>query len=1098
MKKLFFLCALCASILTASAASQGALNGRFTVNAEGKQVQFSQGNLRYQSSTGTWRFADKQWDVIGSANVSGGNLADVIDLFCWGTGDDPTRHEQDADFDWNDSEAAINNPANYHYLDFVDWGKNAISNGGNHVGEWRTLTKAEWRYLLYERANADSLVALGRINLENGSYVNGLILLPDDFWQSFYLYPPKTSKDQGFVFSYGAYRLTNSGNVYGTNVFTEEDWSNIANGGAVFLPAAGLRTYNMQISDLGVFGYYWTPDERWEDFDGAVDPFEVYDMANEVMFGREDAEDWRIFSNIEHRRDYGRSVRLIQDPVEIGEEFYATPRFGDAGVVLHLKVTSLSPTPYVEVMQTGHTVPDGANLFLTNVDYKGQTFYIRTVAERAYLGNIDTLVISPVVLDLAPEWMDAPELITFGMISGNDNYSVVDGVLYSKDKKTLLRCPVKNAFTNGFPSTVDSLGQNAFAYCQLLDSITLPNTIKTLTNFSFMSSSIRKITIPASVTTVGSTCLNGCNNLEDINFEAVGNIRVIAWDAFLGTKVVNDQQHQEGLRRIGNLAISWQTPDNKWPETLEFPEGIENIITGFYYFSNVPYSNYNTLRKIVLPSTIKNVCRGAFTETLEHKMDSLETVVVKATTVPTIEWNSTPLHFYSSKYLTLQVPCGTVDAYKAALHWYFGFDKITTIPVDETIEINFLTNPYSVIWPSTRELPGCVEVTGSSYDTGAHGYYSPKMALHLAAGNYKLTVGNCQYSGTNLMVMDERETNTIDLINANGQTISELEAKDGCFTGSNWDKMSSAWLTLDADQQVVICCPQYTPYFILEPVSDVPALVTTYTVTFSADDADEGVVPESIEVPVGQYIRIPINRTLYKEAYTLTQWTDGANFYVPGTLFIPTSDVTMTAQWRPNMVDLLTASEEVTVKWFFGELNGAPSVAWQGGSWRILVTQATVGDEAIDVKLRIDPSAGKFDNKGRGDEWAQVNNVTSFVFPSKPGAVVKARSYNEPKDGSLMSNVDMEAYVSWDADNNIATYNVTSPYEGISQLNNFANTYYSYIEVILPAGDPTGIESGKSKGASEHSGTSQKIIRDGQLLIIRGEKTYNAQGAEVR
>ena len=1086
MKKILFLCALCASILTASAASPGALGGLFTVNDQGKQVQFSQGNLRYQSSTATWSFADKQWDVIGSANVSGGNLADVIDLFGWGTGDDPTRHEQDADFDWNDPDAAINNPANYHYLDFVDWGKNAISNGGNHTGEWRTLTKAEWRYLLYERENADSLVAFGRIS-EEGTYVNGLILLPDDFWKSFYLYPPKTCKDQGFVYSYGAYRLTSTSNVYQTNVYTEEAWSNIANGGAVFLPAAGGRTYNMQISNVGVFGNYWTSDERWEDFDGAVDPFEVYDMAYEVMFGKEDTEDWRIFSDIEHRRDEGMSVRLVQDPVEIGDDFYATPRFGDEGVVLHLKVTSLSPN-YVEVMQTGHTVPDGANLFLTNVDYKGQIFYIRTVAEQAYLGNIDTLVISPDVLDLAPAWMDAPELITFGMISGNDNYSVVDGVLYSKDKKTLLRCPAKNAFTNGFPSTVDSLAQNAFAYCTMLDSITLPNTIKTLTEYSFMMSSIRKITIPASVTTVGYTCLNGCNKLEDINFEAVGNIRVIAWDAFLGTKVVNDQQHQEGLRRIGNLAISWQTPDNKWPETLEFPEGIENIITGFYYFSNVPFSNYNTLRKIVLPSTIKNICRGAFTETLEHKMDSLETVVVKAATVPTIEWNSDPLQFYSSKYLTLQVPCEAVEAYKAALHWKFGFDKITSIPVDETIEINFLTNPYDVIWPSSRELPGCVEVTGSPYNTGEHGYYSPEISLHLAAGNYKLTVGNCQYSNTHLMVRDVRTMDQLDLINANGQTISELEATDGCFTGSNWDKMSSAWLTLDADKEVRIYCPQYTPYFILEPVSDVPQPVTTYQVTFLLGDA-EGMAPDAVELTAGETYTIPVNRTVYKADYTLAGWNDGSKTWTPGETMTVNADVELTPLFVSNSVDLLDASEEVTVRWYFGESNGAPSVQWQGGDWRILVTQATVGDETIDVRLRIDPSAGKFANKGRGDEWAQVNNVTSFVFPSKAGAVVKARSYDEPLNG----NVDMVGYVSWDESNRIATYNVTSPYEGTSQLNNYVNTYYSYLEVVLPATIHTGMEQ-----SQESKVNSQKTLRDGQLFIVRDGKMFNVLGVELR
>ena len=45
----------------------GAIKGVFSVSSSIK-VQFSQGNLQYQASTNTWRFADNQWDFIGEAN----------------------------------------------------------------------------------------------------------------------------------------------------------------------------------------------------------------------------------------------------------------------------------------------------------------------------------------------------------------------------------------------------------------------------------------------------------------------------------------------------------------------------------------------------------------------------------------------------------------------------------------------------------------------------------------------------------------------------------------------------------------------------------------------------------------------------------------------------------------------------------------------------------------------------------------------------------------------------------------------------------------------------------------------------------------------
>ena len=85
-----------------SGVPEGAINGLFTINDNGDQVYFSQGNLQYQASTNTWRFAEHQWDYVGTQipdvqGYVGGNVAGSsnhliaetyngwIDLFGWGT-----------------------------------------------------------------------------------------------------------------------------------------------------------------------------------------------------------------------------------------------------------------------------------------------------------------------------------------------------------------------------------------------------------------------------------------------------------------------------------------------------------------------------------------------------------------------------------------------------------------------------------------------------------------------------------------------------------------------------------------------------------------------------------------------------------------------------------------------------------------------------------------------------------------------------------------------------------------------------------------------------------------------------------------------------
>ncbi len=239
----------------------GELSGKFSVSAT-TQVQFSQGNLQYQASTNTWRFAENQWDMVGmgygqtdentcyiGGTVEGSDNRQIsatysgwIDLFGWGTGSNPTNTSTD------DSD----------YSTFTDWGVNTISNGGNTANTFRTLTKDEWVYLFYTRTNAATLFGLGSVN-----GVNGTILLPDNWTlpegASF-----TTSTTQGLA-DQGSYYDNSNGNNFSHNTYTAEQWAVMESAGAVFLPAAGIR-YGTRVDGVGPGGYYWsaTPNDTYD------------------------------------------------------------------------------------------------------------------------------------------------------------------------------------------------------------------------------------------------------------------------------------------------------------------------------------------------------------------------------------------------------------------------------------------------------------------------------------------------------------------------------------------------------------------------------------------------------------------------------------------------------------------------------------------------------------------------------------------------------------------------------------------------------------------------------------------------------------------
>ena len=216
----------------------GALPGKFSVSAT-KQVQFSQGNLQYQASTNTWRFAENQYDVIGEANA---NISETyegwIDLFGWASSSFPTQ------------STTINDD----YVDFDDWGNQPINNGGNVEGLWRTLTSGEWDYLFCSRANADSLFSVAYVN-----GICGIIILPDAWVlpQGEDYISAKTQKISLSIS--GTYSSPKGVDIFRTVSYDIADWSVMESSGAIFLPFGDYRSGTTVNSS---YGRYWSSTQN--------------------------------------------------------------------------------------------------------------------------------------------------------------------------------------------------------------------------------------------------------------------------------------------------------------------------------------------------------------------------------------------------------------------------------------------------------------------------------------------------------------------------------------------------------------------------------------------------------------------------------------------------------------------------------------------------------------------------------------------------------------------------------------------------------------------------------------------------------------------
>ena len=263
---------------TLVAPPEGAVGGFFSVGGN-QQIYFSKGNLQYKASTNTWRFAENQFDFIGNGNSNASSTYNGwIDLFGWGTSGYYNNPPYTTSTFLSDYVSGSFNIANSNY----DWGVfNMITNGGNMAGLWRTMTKAEWLYVIATRSTPSGIrYVKARVN-----NVNGLLLLPDDWSESYY--PLNNPNDGSCDFS--------------INSITIEQWPVLEQYGAVFLPASGYRR-GTSVYDLGSYGYYWSSTSH--DSSTAHNIYYYYNVGSH--YGVINLAGWT-------ERYCGHSVRLVRN-----------------------------------------------------------------------------------------------------------------------------------------------------------------------------------------------------------------------------------------------------------------------------------------------------------------------------------------------------------------------------------------------------------------------------------------------------------------------------------------------------------------------------------------------------------------------------------------------------------------------------------------------------------------------------------------------------------------------------------------------------------------------------------------------------------------
>lgn len=151
------------------------------------------------------------------------------------------------------------------------------------------------------------------------------------------------------------------------------------------------------------------------------------------------------------------------------------------------------------------------------------------------------------------------------------------------------------------PSSIISIGDNAFNMCFDLTSVTIPNSVTKIGDGAFANNHLTSVTIPSSVTSLGGSVFFGCKELTNVTIP--NSVTSISRGMFAQCSSLTSVNVPNGVTNIGEEAFS----DCHSLTSITIPTSVTSI--GEYAFNGC-----TGLTSMTIPNSVTNIGPRAFSD----------------------------------------------------------------------------------------------------------------------------------------------------------------------------------------------------------------------------------------------------------------------------------------------------------------------------------------------------------------------------------------------------------------------------------------------------------------------------------------------------